>query len=96
MADNLYSTQADPCTSTIATNWSIALLPGLSVSYTVSVYYLGHKVSVFNVSTTAFTYHPTTGSGVYTVKVKAFSGTLTGEATNTTVDVGMCIIIFFM
>ena len=81
---NLRSNQTDPCT--IAANWSIpALLPGLSVSYTVSVY-LVDTVSVHNVSTTTFTYHPTTGSGVYTIQVRAFNGTLTGDATNTTVE----------
>ena len=88
---NLAANQTDPCT--ISANWSIpALLPGLSVSYRVSVYYLEDTtVSVHNVSTTTFTYHPTTGSGVYTVQVRAFNGTLTGDATNTTVEyVGMC------
>ena len=35
---------------------------------------------------TTFTYHPTTGSGVYTVQVRAFNGTLTGDAINTTVE----------
>ena len=85
---NLTATQADQCT--ITANWSIpALLPGLSVSYTVSVYYRYLEditVSVHNVSTTTFIYHPTTGSGVYTVQVRTFNGTLTGDATNTTVE----------
>ena len=85
---SIESTQTDPCTITV--QWEEPfLLPGLSVSYTVSVYSVD-TVSVSNVSTTNFTYHPTTGSGVHTVQVRAFNGTLTGDATNTTVEyVGM-------
>ena len=85
---NLTATQSDPCT--LSANWSIrALLPGLSISYRVSVYLEDKTVSVHSLSTTTFTYHPTTGSGVYTVQVRTFNGTLTSDATNTTVDVGM-------
>ena len=81
---SIESTQTDPCTITV--QWEEPfLLPGLSVSYTVSVYSVD-TVSVYNVSTTTFIYHPTTGSGVYTVQVRAFNGTLTGDATNTTVE----------
>ena len=85
---NLTATQSDPCT--LSANWTIpALLPGLSVSYRVSVYLEDKTVSVYSLSTTTSTYHPTTGSGVYTVQVRTFNGTLTSDATNTTVDVGM-------
>ena len=90
---NLTATQTDLDPCILSANWSIpALLPGLSVSYTVSVYLEDITVSVHNVSTTTFTYHPTTGSGVYTVQVRAFNDTLTGDATNTTVEYhnGMC------
>ena len=90
---NLTATQTDPCT--LSANWTIpALLPGLSVSYTVSVYSVD-TVSVhnINVSNTTFTYHPTTGSGVYTVQVRTFNDTLTGDATNTTVEHTGTIII---
>ena len=81
---SLEANQTDPCTITV--QWKKQfLLPGLSVSYTVSVYSVD-TVSVHNVSTTTFIYHPTTGSGVYTVQVRAFNGTLTGDAINTTVE----------
>ena len=82
---SIEATQIDPCTITV--QWEEPfLLPGLSVSYRVSVYLGNITVSVHNVSTTTFTYHPTTSSGVYTVQVRAFNGTLTGDATNTTVE----------
>ena len=87
---NLTANQTDPCTITV--QWEEPfLLPGLSVSYTVSVYLGNITVSVHNVSTTTFTYHPTTGSGVYTVQVRTFNGTLTGDATNATVYAGICV-----
>ena len=84
ISSGLVATQTDSCTITV--QWKEPfLLPGLSVLYTVSVYSVD-TVSVHNVSTTTFTYHPTTGSGVHTVQVRAFNGTLTGDATNTTVE----------
>ena len=87
VANFIQNNQTDPCT--IIVQWEEPfLLPGLSVSYTVSVYLENITVSVHNVSTTTFTYHPTTGSGVYTVQVRtyAFSGAQTSEAINTTVE----------
>ena len=87
---NIETNQTDPCTITV--RWKEPfLLPGLSVSYTVSVYYGGDIVSVQNVSTTTSTYHPTAGSGVYTILVVAFNGTLTSKATNATMNAGITL-----
>ena len=72
--------------NTIAVQWvEPPLLPGLSVLYTVSVYF-EDTVSVHNVSTTNFTYYPTIDNGVLTISVRAFSDAAMSDATNTTVE----------
>ena len=82
---------------TIVVEWNDPfLLPGLKVSYTVSVY-LGDTVSVHNMSSTGFKYD-LADNGIYKIQVVSFNGTITSEAATTYVtyctsmSMTMCIV----
>ena len=69
----------------IVSSWKLQhLLPGLSVSYKVSI---NGEIAQENISTTSYTYYPMKlASATYELAVLAFNGSVVGDASAATVS----------